>query len=1059
MSVFESPAWYNALTLQERASALSSAPGRSTPHQGDATCPNERLKAWRQQPPFDRSDYFTKRLAAEGFSEEDFVRILSEPAEIVKDRLGSRPEWLERLSEAFEAYRVPETRSEQIPRTERLPFTEIAAPILDSGRARLKQMLDLLAASLFVPFDIDSVVEKVALQLGDRLRQIVTRTLVLELNIARLRETLEGETPEDRFRSFLSQLRDPDYALAQLAEYPVLARQMVQAVDHGIAFYLEFLSRLTRDWDSIRDTLTGGEDPGKLEDFTAGVGDTHRQGRSVLIAHFTSGFKLVYKPRPMALDVHFQELLGWLNDRGNEPSFRILRVLNQGEYGWVEFVEFRACNTLEEVSRFYRQQGAYLAVLYALDATDFHTENLIAEGENPVMLDMEALFHARIASAAATSPAQEITIRTLGNSVLRIGLLPHRVLANAESEGIDVSGLGSTVDQMTPHRVPQWQKAETDGMHLGREHVAMPAVKSRPTLDGIEVDILEHVDVILAGFTAMYRLLEQHREDLLSPAGPLCRFAEDEVRVIVRPTQTYGVLLSESFHPDVLRDELDRAQLFDRLWIPAVQLPHLARVIPAEIRDLTQGDIPMFTTRPNSRDLWTCADECLPAFLDEPSLSHVRTRLADFGAKDLERQLWFIRASLATVTKKTRFSRMAEPFQAAGSVGPEELLRAARAVGDELEKRSLQERGFATWVGVTQPGEGFWRLQPLGLDLYDGLPGVTVFLAYLGMITGEDRYTALARSALRALREEISQARDHVTAIGAFAGWGGIIYALTHLGVIWSDTELLDEAKALVDRLPSLIERDEHIDVIGGAAGCIGALLSLYECKPTETILYVARQCGDRLIASAKVMDQGIGWHTPIALEKPLSGFSHGAAGIAWALMKLSTATREQRYRVAALDAIAYERTLFSSEHLNWWDLRTFGSETAAAPPAHCENAWCHGAPGIGLSRIDILEHLDDGIVHAGRNQGINRDSAAIRVRTKSFAVPRRFGKSRTPVVGRPHTGRFRASHSGLFDRPRHRGRHTTQRVAVRQPASRGVTWPDDRAGGDRLRSVAPGRS
>jgi lantibiotic modifying enzyme len=44
----------------------------------------------------------------------------------------------------------------------------------------------------------------------------------------------------------------------------------------------------------------------------------------------------------------------------------------------------------------------------------------------------------------------------------------------------------------------------------------------------------------------------------LSETGALARFADAEVRVIVRPTRAYGLLLHESFHPDFLRDSLDR---------------------------------------------------------------------------------------------------------------------------------------------------------------------------------------------------------------------------------------------------------------------------------------------------------------------------------------------------------------------------------------------------------------------------------------------------------------------------------------------------------------------
>ncbi len=71
-------------------------------------------------------------------------------------------------------------------------------------------------------------------------------------------------------------------------------------------------------------------------------------------------------------------------------------MADRGAYGWTEFVEAQACDTPEQVQRFYERQGGYLALLYFLEATDFHLENLIAAGEHPVLVDLEALFHPRV---------------------------------------------------------------------------------------------------------------------------------------------------------------------------------------------------------------------------------------------------------------------------------------------------------------------------------------------------------------------------------------------------------------------------------------------------------------------------------------------------------------------------------------------------------------------------------------------------------------------------------------------------------------------------------------
>ncbi|MBX6343040.1 MAG: type 2 lantipeptide synthetase LanM, partial [Thermomicrobiaceae bacterium] len=360
------------------------------------------------------------------------------------------------------------------------------------------------------------------------------------------------------------------------------------------------------------------------------------------------GFRAVYKPRPLALDRHFQQLLAWLDERGADPPLRPLALLDRGAYGWVEFVSPAPCATADEVRCFYERQGAYLALLYALEATDFHFENLIAAGEHPVLVDLEALFHPRVPGPAGAEPADPAA-DALAGSVLRVGLLPQRAWTGGGTEGVDLSGLGAREGQMTPFGVPQWEEAGTDAMRLTRRPVAMPGGRNLPVLDGRPVDAAGYVDAIVAGFAATYRLLQRGRDDLLAAGGPLDWFAADEARVILRPTQTYAALLRESFHPDVLRDGLDRDRLFDRLWQGIDQAPWVGRVVPSERADLARGDIPRFTAHPGARDLWSGGGERVAGFFEASGLELARARLAGLGQDDLARQTWLIRASLATL--------------------------------------------------------------------------------------------------------------------------------------------------------------------------------------------------------------------------------------------------------------------------------------------------------------------------------------------------------------------------------------------------------------------------
>jgi class II lanthipeptide synthase len=87
-----------------------------------------------------------------------------------------------------------------------------------------------------------------------------------------------------------------------------------------------------------------------------------------------------------------------------------------------------------------------------------------------------------------------------------------------------------------------------------------------------------------------------------------------------------------------------------------------------------------------------------------------------------------------------------------------------------------------------------------------------------------------------------------------------------------------------------------------------------------------------------------------------LTGLSHGAAGVGYALLELHRVTRSEPFRATALAAFKYERGLFDPEAGNWLDL-SGGSDPEER---RFLVAWCHGAPGIALTRLRALDLLDD---------------------------------------------------------------------------------------------------
>jgi type 2 lantibiotic biosynthesis protein LanM len=888
VSLVEDPIWYRAATLTERLAAGHLCNATEPPTEDDLA--RYRWQRWKAQSPFDEEGVFAQRLALDGLTEMQLRHLIAEPLEALSVRFSEPPVWLHDLRAALAQPFTSDFRqllSDKLLRKPALGFLHAAAPFIEYALARFDAgVAALIANTAALPFDPGTIKQLCFANLPKDLLDILNRTMALELNIARLSGELEGDTPEARFQSFIERLRHPERVLALLREYPVLARLLSEQAQRWVEISLEFLTRLCRDWEEIKATFSPEVEPGVLAKVKGGLTDTQRNGRTILILKFSSGFQLVYKPRPLAVDVHFQELLQWMHDRGAAPRFPLLRVLNREQYGWIEFVQAHECTTLEEVRRFYRRQGGYIALLYLIDATDFHSANLIAGGEQPYLIDLESLFHPRrsLSAAAESDTADKLAGRAVAHSVIRSGLLPRRSAGNEEFVGLDRSGLGMIEGQMTAHALPRWEDKGKDTMHLVRQRAAVSVPQNRPMLNGVPANVLDYRDELEAGFVATYELLLAHRDELLADDGPLARFAEDEVCVFLRSSRTFRRLLEESYHPDVLHDALDRERLFDALWAEVEDDPALVGVIRAERAELQLGDTPLFTTRPNSPDLLPYAGGRISDFFAEAGLTTVRRRLAEFSPADCVRQSWFIRASLATIpTAEPQLQTTPAP---ASGLSRESLLAAAQVIGDRLETLAIRGPGDASWLGLMQEREHYWFVDSLGIDLAAGLPGVALFLAQLGKFTGQARYTDLAQAALTTMQRQIMEWGDEVTMIGAFDGWGGVMYMLTYLGVLWERPDLIAEAEAVVVRLPELIAEDDKLDVFGGAAGCIAGLRCLSHIAPSEQVMATAIQCGDHLLMKRSE-------------AKPGTGFGRGTTGIAWALRTLYDWTGLERFRVA----------------------------------------------------------------------------------------------------------------------------------------------------------------
>jgi lantibiotic modifying enzyme len=745
--------------------------------------------------------------------------------------------------------------------------------------------------------------------LREHLFRIASRTLQSELDIA-------GGEPQ-HLAGLVARLCTPDGLAALLREYPVLARLLAVASQHAADAGLELLTRFAADRAAVIGELLGGTDPGPVVAVEPGLGDRHRDGRTVAAIEFADGRRLIYKPRDQDAQALFGQVIDWLNQRVPTAGLRTPAMVRRPGYAWVEFIASEPLPAPEAAAEFFWREGLLLAVLYAMQASDMHCENLIAAGAVPVLVDVETLFQPALPLPVVT--AADPAARAVGDSVLRTALLPCVIVD--ENGALDWSGISG-------------------GQPGDRRAV------NRPRLRGEVLEPARYETTLIAGFRLGYDTIAGHRPEfarLIEQCGDL------EVRIVIRPTSGYARLLDESTHPDFLRDASDRQDALNVLLTVSAGHPLWAQAAQHELADLWNGDIPLLTSRPSAPDIWTSSGKRLPGLLEQPGLDCVRDKLTSMGEADRRDQEWIISASMATRRPHGghHSTDLMPGLVTATAAEPSRLLAAACGLADQIASRAINgdETGRVNWIGLQLVEDTQWMVLPMGAGLADGYLGVALFLAQLAELTGLDRYADLARRAITALPELLAGLDGRpelISAVGCggLDGLGGISYGLARMSRLLHDPALTDWAVKAAG-LAAVADGDgAAVGWAAGSAGFLAAMIAVQAETGSPAAGELARACADRLSALA---ERTSGRCAPDDGSAP-AGFAAGAAGVAWALTRFAAATGEPRYSAAAQRAAGHARAQ--------------GNMPAAASPP----GWCSGWAGALLAlpclpaQADVIE-------------------------------------------------------------------------------------------------------
>ena len=947
-----------ARTLRERLDGPPNEPGTT-----DGPDPDELLESWRELFPGDAE--FEDRLEYDGLTEEDLRTHAGRTAWPSSEPL---PDWLDTLEALIRAveggpYRHREVNRE---RDHELPFQPILIEISAFARADL---LDPGAVERLPSEALDPLVE----WLDNRLVDLCSRPLYVEFKtfvkyhdeeLATADPDAFEDPPTELYESFVEATFGGGFSNI-CEEYPVLARALVSVLEGWCGMVEEVAERLARDWGELRERFGFRSERPSVSSVEPLAHDTHAGGRIPVRIELESGGSIVYKPRSVSAGVVFYEILERLEAHLDVPSFRTPTYLERDGYGWMEWIPNEELAGRDAAERYYERAGALACLAYVLELVDCQLENLVVHGEQPVLVDLETLFHPHVRPETREGRTETSTV--VSNSILLTGLLPWLVRRREDPDvsHLDASGqageqaykagfgAGSDPVESSRNQAVTFRAVNTDVMAVTFKPVKVARKTNTPRLDGQDLPPAGFVDSLLRGFRETYlTIMELHSSGRFTTEIVTPELVSGvENRMVYRATSRYSSVLHSMAAREQLRDGISQTRAIEEFAVPFFdgQIPpeEYWPLYAAEAKSLLRRDVPRFTSTLDGKSIsWDGTP--VGVEVDAAGYERTRQRLDAMGEADLERQQWLLRHC----------------FDAEEPGPPQMSEDRSIQLTDELLERTATEAFDRAWAEAIEvpPGVPSWvsftplrepralSLRPAYSSVHGGNGGIALAAAALFRATDDPEYRTIAREILEPVVEELDDG-GAVRSLGGTTGVGSLVYTLTVCGELLDESYhslALDAAKAVT---PELTEEDDVFDVVGGAAGTILALLACYERTGESALLDRAITCGQHLLDSRVEYDGVRVWET--TTDRPYTGFSHGVSGIAYALVRLGKAVDQPRFVDGGLEALAYEDERYDPAYRNWPDYRVQDGERFV-------DMWCHGRTGIALSRLAIGELLDD---------------------------------------------------------------------------------------------------
>lgn len=631
-----------------------------------------------------------------------------------------------------------------------------------------------------------------------------------------------GTNRNSRLSYFDQNILNEHYLGKLFKKYPLMDKIMNLNINDILNSYLKIINSYHTDLEKI--TKNFEHYYGIIKDIDISAGDIH-YGKTVAKVILQNGV-LFYKPRQIVSDQLFEELCSFIsNGIKQDIDLKIPKYYISADCSWQEHIIQKACSNMEEVHRYFYRCGAYLSLFFVLGTNDLHCENVIADGEYPMFIDLET-----IAQGVNNDYSVTCGFKDIKSSVLNTSLLPLRRLDNLLD--INVSALFTDtkashtkfVDVLIPDEENDWiyeKKPFKMSSKANSVYLKDKPVKPNTVKNDIVSGFIDGMMYIVNHKSKFVKIIESYKSKNLI------------TRVILRPTSVYGKFINALHHPESLASQSVYENIIN-IFAEGFELGKFGYLrLEKEIEALEHGYIPafecdLFTTEIRSNNEVICEN-----YFTISAFDNIKMKLEKIDTKTIDYQLQLIEMSLIMPYEKKEILNVNQ-CKTCKTIDKSKFMDELSIYLEKISERIIPIGSDSASLLFLELGKDNFFINELNSSMYN-CGGLIWLLAIGGKSLKNQNYLSIAENMMQFINDNFKYMKLQNIMdqnISIYTGVGGIAYLNYNLYKLTNKRYYKDTYKyvqdSIIDNLCNREFKLDDLDYLYGITSTITFLCKVY---------------------------------------------------------------------------------------------------------------------------------------------------------------------------------------------------------------------------------------